>query len=80
MSTASVLPPMTPCSHTGLSRPECCCRECCRALVGRYAPQLALTPSPLAVVAAVTRDDDAGETANGGGDSDSRARRPGLVA
>ena len=28
------------CEHTGLSIPECCCRECCRALLCRYAPAL----------------------------------------
>jgi hypothetical protein len=34
------------CQHTGLSIPECCCRECCRALLWRYAPAL-VDPGPL---------------------------------
>lgn len=34
------------CSHTGVSLPECCCRECCRALMWRYAPAL-VDPGPL---------------------------------
>jgi hypothetical protein len=34
------------CEQTGLSIPECCCRECCRALLWRYAPAL-LDPGPL---------------------------------
>lgn len=28
------------CRDTGLSTPECSCRECCRALIWRYAPAL----------------------------------------
>jgi hypothetical protein len=28
------------CAHTGVSLPECCCRECCRALMWHYAPAL----------------------------------------
>jgi hypothetical protein len=28
------------CEHTGVSIPECCCRECCRSLLWRYAPAL----------------------------------------
>jgi len=31
----------THCPHTGLSRPECCCRRCCTELLHRYAPELA---------------------------------------
>lgn len=34
------------CEHTGVSVPECSCRECCRALVWRYAPAL-VDPGPL---------------------------------
>lgn len=34
------------CSHTGVSLPECCCRECCRALMWHYAPAL-VDPGPL---------------------------------
>jgi hypothetical protein len=36
------------CSHTGLSIPECCCRQCCEALLWRYAPAL-LDIGPLEV-------------------------------
>jgi len=28
------------CEHTGVSLPECSCRECCRALVSCFAPAL----------------------------------------
>jgi hypothetical protein len=28
------------CDQTGVSIPECCCRECCRGLLWRYAPAL----------------------------------------
>jgi hypothetical protein len=34
------------CGHTGVSVPECSCRECCRALVWLYAPAL-VDPSRL---------------------------------
>jgi hypothetical protein len=34
------------CQHTGVSIPECCCRECCRALMWHYAPAL-VDPGPL---------------------------------
>lgn len=49
MSAALVLSAMPAphrCPHTGLSIPECCCTECCRALLSRYAPAL-LDPGPL---------------------------------
>jgi hypothetical protein len=34
------------CEQTGVSIPECCCRECCRSLLWRYAPAL-VDPGPL---------------------------------
>jgi hypothetical protein len=42
MSLTRVLGPMgiVHCPHTGLTIPECSCRECCRVLVHRYAPKL----------------------------------------
>jgi hypothetical protein len=42
----SAMPAARRCPQTGLSIPECCCTECCRALLGRYAPAL-LDPGPL---------------------------------
>jgi hypothetical protein len=49
MSAWRVLRAMTNrrlCEHTGVSIPECCCGECCRALLWRYAPAL-VDPGPL---------------------------------
>jgi hypothetical protein len=48
-SVLSAMPaPCNHCPHTGVSLPECSCRECCRALVARYAPAL-LDQGPLDV-------------------------------
>lgn len=45
MSAVFVLSPMSGhCPHTGLTIPECSCRECCRALVRHFAPELAREP------------------------------------
>lgn len=49
MRARAVLPTMNHCAtclHTGLSIPECCCPECCRGLLWRYAPAL-LDAGPL---------------------------------
>lgn len=46
MSLLRVLGWMGLCRHTGLSTPECSCRQCCRALIWRYAPAL-LDQGPL---------------------------------
>lgn len=41
------------CQHTGVSIPECCCRECCCALLWHYAPAL-VDQGPLDLPCAIT--------------------------
>jgi hypothetical protein len=73
----SAMPASHRCPYTALSIPECCCAECCRGLLWRYAPALVdagplETPCPVLTPAIRTVE----SYARAHGVSESELRRP----